>query len=105
MRSLQVVKVNQGVKIRLTGRQRVFDLVSEGYSVDLILHCAVKAFTDPVALGIANFRLTVLYALQLQVEFILVLFWPTIIPCATVFEYAKQGDFMLLKERDNLVIE
>jgi len=41
----------------------------------------------------------------LQVEFILVLFSPALVLCSPVCEYAEQRHLMLLKERDNTVIE
>jgi hypothetical protein len=76
VRSFQVVKVNPGVQVLLKGIQIVVDLCSERHCVELILHGAVKPFTDPIALRMPYLRLAVLYAFQLQVEFILVLFRP-----------------------------
>lgn len=74
MRALLVVVGDPFIEICLKRFQSWVYLLSEGNSVELILHGSVLPFTDTIALGMTHFGLGVIDFLKLQIELVFVVF-------------------------------
>ena len=87
MRTLVVVVGDPLVEVRLKRIECLVDLLSEGNSVELILHGTVQSFTDAIALWMADLGLTVIDVLELQIKLVLVVFRSSVELCTPIGQH------------------
>ena len=105
MRSLHVVMGQPIIQIQLQFVKTFIKFPTEGYLIEFLQDGFMEAFTNAVGLGMPRFCLGVLYAIDTQIEFIIVRFDLAAELCSPVCQDADEPHALFLKERQHTVIE
>ena len=84
MRALFIVLPQRIIDIGLQILDRTIQPLAKGYAIELILHRAMKPFTDPVGLGAIRLGPGMIDILDRKVELIFVMFPVTAILGSTI---------------------
>ena len=101
-----IVKVFQPlIQVSLQGFQFLIQFFPEDYSVELLLHGPVHAFTVAVALWMTDFCFAMIHTFNLQIQIILMVFRPSIELRSPVSQYPQKRDLILIEEGQNFVVQ